>query len=537
MLRIVLAAALALLLAPVARADVLRAGDGEEYATAAEAFAAAADNPGPDTVILLGLDEAGAFGDAPGEPVELVGVASVLRGPLTLAEEGSSVATLTVEGDVELAGTAEDVLVGGDLDLGCEPARHLEVTGDAVSACADAAGVSDSLLRGTVELPTRYSAYTPAGGHVAGPGDVAGTDAALLRDAGDPEPLAPEEGITDIDGLPRMADGDGDGVARRDIGPREHHPTPVPLAAGNLLRNPGAEEGLAHWTAAGVIAVDYGTDPYPGVAAGEALGAGARMFAGGPVLSGTLTQAVDLRNLAPEIDAGGATATLAALVGGYRAEADAGSVALHYTGPDGSPVGGATELPPVSAFERGHAVTLLRRETSAAIPPLARTAIVTLTAQRSTGTFADAYFDDVALTVAVPPPDPGQPPPPPPPPPDDPTLKPFSGVAVLTARVKPGRGGRIRLRLGCADATIGRCGGVLTLVAVLRSDTQARRIGSAGFSLAPGATRRVRIRLSAAALRRLRRGRLRATLYAAARDGQGLTATSTSPVKLERRRR
>ena len=44
-----------------------------------------------------------------------------------------------------------------------------------------------------------------------------------------------------------------------------------------------------------------------------------------------------------------------------------------------------------------------------------------------------------------------------------PTLKPFSGVVVLTARPRIDRFGRIVTRMGCADATVGHCSGVVTV--------------------------------------------------------------------------
>lgn len=529
--RTLLGALIALCVSAPAEAAQLCAGTGCEHATAAEAFAVAEANGTADVLRLVGIDEQGTFGDG-GERLEVVAVDSVLEGPVTLEHAGSSVGGLVVRGALTTP-RAEDVEVQGDLVLGCLLSRHLTVTGDVTHGCpTDPAGVSDSLVLGTVGVPTRYSAYPPQV-HDAGPGDVATTDPAALREAGDPAPLGPAERLEDVGGLPRTADADGDGIARRDIGAREHHPVPPAPAAGNLLRNGGAEDGVAHWSAAGIASVGFGEGFFPTAAAANALGAGERFFSGGQVDQGTLTQAVDLRAHAPEIDAGGATVELSALLGGYRADADAALASVAFAGPDGGALG-ELSLPPVTAFDRGNAITLLRRRVAGAIPPLARQAVVTLRAQRSSGEVADGYFDDVALVATVPPPAPGEPPPPPP---DGPPLKPFSGVKVLTASARPDRRGRIRMQLACADATVGRCAGVLTLVAVLHSDELARRVGSAGFALAPGELRRIRLRVTSGAqgaLRRRRTGRLRATLYAAARDGQGLTATSTTPLTLRR---
>ena len=68
----------------------------------------------------------------------------------------------------------------------------------------------------------------------------------------------------------------------RDPGAFEPQPAAVPVPAGNLLRDPGAEDGGA-WTAADGFARErYGVFPFPSAATGAALGAGGTFFAGGP---------------------------------------------------------------------------------------------------------------------------------------------------------------------------------------------------------------------------------------------------------------
>lgn len=119
--------------------------------------------------------------------------------------------------------------------------------------------------------------------------------------------------------------------------------------------------------------------------------------------------------------------------------------------------------------DRANATTLLRREAAGAIPPRTRAIDVLLHGERQAGAYTDAYADNLALTLSVPgvavepPGDPGDPPV------DD--LRPFDGVAVLTARARTNAAGTVRLLLACADATVGACRGTLELRACCQAAT------------------------------------------------------------------
>jgi hypothetical protein len=264
--------------------------------------------------------------------------------------------------------------------------------------------------------------------------------------------------------------------------------------------------------------VRYGfSAAFPSAATGAALGGGARFFAGGAAEASTGAQRVDVSFLAPEIDRGAATARLAALIGGFLNQGDAGTVTAAFLDPAGASLGSVTLAGPGPA-ERLNTVTLLPRERTDAVPPLTRAIEVGLSAQRLVGDYDDASFDNLALTVTAP----GAPPPPPP----ERPLKPFAGVVVLTAKPRVDRFGRVVTRIGCHDNTVGHCSGVVTM-----RTTTRRRVGVVGLTLRPGSRRTVKIRLSASARRTLRkRRRLEVVLYIAVRDAQGATQTPTVPL-------
>ena len=333
-------------------------------------------------------------------------------------------------------------------------------------------------------------------------------------------------------------DGDGDGTARRDVGALERRPPRAPSTRGNLIANPGAEQGDAasddraspappHWTRTGAFtSVRYGTVSgafaFPSLAAAALLGGGDAFFSGGPSGAASLRQVVDVSRWAPEIDArGGDTVRLSALLGGFRASEDHAVVSASFLGPFGMPIH-AFALDSVSAAERGNATMLAARSESHRIPRLTRAIAVTVRAPAPGGSYNDAYADDIALVPRIVP------------------LRglarshrrarrPFAGAAVISARVRVDRRRRAGVRLACPSSTVGSCGGVVTLARLRSVILGARRIG-----LRPGEIRRLRIQLSARERRGLKR-RSAGHVYVAARDAQGLTRTLTAPVRILRR--
>jgi hypothetical protein len=567
--------------------------DCSERPTLAAALAAAAGEPGADTIRIGRHSEEGSFDDARGEPVRIVGAgrdATVLAGDVDLGEDGSAIAGLAirapgvtalalrgdgrdlqVEGDVRLRGgsalrssaiagaltTAGDVTMhsvailgpGVEVESGTLAARHLTVYGPGAAGVRLADGASatvdDSIVWGFARgfagaVSATHSDYPDAPGAVDPQlaADLGLAASSPLVDAGDQTPLAATEPLQDAAGEVRIMDGDGDGTARRDVGALERRPPAPPDTHGNVLANAGAEQGTAaeddraspappHWTRTGAFTtVRYGTVAgafaFPTLPAAALLRGGDAFFAGGPGRAASLRQVVDVSRWAPEVDArGGAAVRLSALLGGFRASEDHATVSATFRSAFGMRLGGAA-LDTVTAAERGHATMLAARAARMAIPRLTRTITVTVRAPAPGGSYNDAYVDNVALVERIAP------------------LRglvrprrkarhPFAGAAVISPRVRVDRRRRARVRLACPSATVGTCGGVVTLARRRTVILGARRI-----ALRPGEIRRLRIQLSQRERRALKR-RTAGHVYVAARDAQGLTRTVTARVRILRR--
>ena len=552
----------------------------ESRPTLEAALAAAADEPGTDTIRIGRHAEEGDFADAGGEAVRLVGAGravTALAGPVDLDEDASTITGLTVRAPgataLDLRGSAQGLAVEGDVRLrdgaalrtatvaggvttsgdvamhsvavtdvdvlsGLLIARHLTV--QAFAADPDArATLADSVVLGSVTGPVApaYSALPGGPDPRLGP-DLVPRASSPLVDAGDPTPLGADEPQEDAAGAVRAMDGDAEGTARRDMGAFERRPPSPPTTAGNLLLNPSAEQGEAatddrasppppHWTRTGAFtSVRYGTlagaFAFPSLDAAATVRGGGAFFSGGPGRAATLRQVVDVSRWAPEIDTrSGALVRLSALLGGFRASEDHAVVTARFLGPFGRSLG-TIALDTVTAAERGNATMLAPRLRRARVPRLTRAIAVRIHAGVPGGGYNDAYVDDVALIPRIAP------------------LRgllrprrharrPFAGAAVLSPRVRVDRRRRARVRVGCPNATFGSCAGVVTLARGRTVILGARRV-----ALRPGQIRRLRIQLS----RRERRALGRRTgghVYVAVRDRQGLTRTLTARVRIVRR--
>ena len=466
--------------------------------------------------------------------------------------DGSALRSSSIEGGLVAAGRVRMhsvQLSGLEVESGTLTAAHLTVFGTGAAGIRVVAGAQANLANSVVwgfqagasgAVTTTHSHLPESGvdpGFIAPPGDLRLRADSPLVDAGDPRPLDADEPESDALGAVRAMDGDGDGTAQRDVGAAERRPPPSPPTAGNLLANPGAEQGTAaeddtaspappRWRrTGGFTSVRYGAVvglvAFPTLDVASLLGAGDAFFAGGPSGAATATQVVDVSGWAPEIDGrAGVTMRLSALLGGYRLSDDRAVVSAHFRAPSGRRLGGFS-LDAVTAAERGNATMLMARLASAPVPRLTRSVAVTVRSGPPGGSYNDAYVDDIALVPRVPPLE-GVPPR------RARGRRSFGGVAVISRRVRVARG-RARVRIACPTASVRRCSGVVTL---------ARRrfviLGSRRVSLRPGESQRVRIPLSRRERRGLRRPS-RGHVYTAVRDAQGLTRNATAPVRIVRR--
>jgi hypothetical protein len=610
----VLFAVLALCAAWAARADAatycvgVQAPGCTVAGSAAEAFDVARSDSDTDTILLGRLTASGAFADAPGRAVHVVGLgatATVLRAggaapALRLQDSGTTVTGVRVEGgdalQIDAGATVRSAVVagrvrvrGGNAELGsvaisspapavqvtCAAAStdlalgHVTVTGTGAAGVTADCGVAgrsvtltaaNSVVWGftlgfAAGAGTRFSAgYSDFPGAVGetnrtvDPGFVAPGDPRLradspLVDTGRPGSLDAGEPHEDALGYVRAVDGNADGVPRRDVGALEYQPPPPRMPDGNFLVNPAAEAGHPAdddssspappaWTRTGNFTfVAYGTVagmfPFPSRRVAEALDAGDAFFAAGPKGGGSATQTVDLTSASPEIDLGLGTVTLSALLGGYRASGDGPIVEAVFRAPGGRALR-RVHIGPVSVDDRAAATNLVPRSAHAAIPPLTRTIAVTMRSTPPSGSYDDAYFDDVALVPLTS----GAPPHLPPAP--RAKLKPYAGVALTAGRIPVDSRRRAWVRVACGSRTVDRCRGVVTLTSRL-GGPGVKRLGRRRIEVRRGHVGRVLIGVSRATRRALHeRRQFSGRLYAATRDGQGLTKTSVSPVRVVR---
>ncbi|HET8952198.1 MAG TPA: hypothetical protein VFN44_16880 [Solirubrobacteraceae bacterium] len=545
----------------------------------------------PVRVIGLGADltrlRPGASGPTlrlldPGSSARMLRIDGGASAPALQIDDGAEIASSAIEGRVRLrGGTAElsSVLVdspGPGVEITCETAtarvtfEHVTVrgSGDAgvAGSCATAGRtiavtVADSIVWGSTRgfdldagsLSAAYSDFPEATGDAniaadprfTAPADARPQPGSPVLDAGRPGALSDTEPPEDALGFVRIADGTGDGALRRDMGALELQPPAPGAVMGNALANPGAEAGTPaeddtsspappQWSRTGAFTfVRYGTVvgnfPFPSRQIGEALGSGEAFFTAGPGKGNTATQLVDVSDAAPEIDLGEGSAAVSALLGGYRASPDGAIVEAEFRGPDGRALG-HLQIGPVTAADRGGATNLLPRSAAGAMPPLTRTVAVILRSVTAMGGYDDAYFDSVALVPRVSGGAPHR----------DPTsraggrMRPFSGVAVVSRRAAVDRRRRTWVRLACATRVVGRCTGTVTVTARITRSGE-RRVARRGFTLRRGRVKRISIPLSKAGRRAVAaKRRLRGHVYVAARDGQGLTRTSSSPARLVR---
>jgi hypothetical protein len=186
---------------------------------------------------------------------------------------------------------------------------------------------------------------------------------------------------------------------------------------GNLLRNPGAEDGQASqsgettveipaWqTTSTFTVVPYGGGgapdffTFPPTSESDRIHGGKNFFSGGfRAGTSTATQTVDTSRAATLVDAGRVTATLSAWLSGFLSQPDPGTVEADFMGERGGPLG-SVKIGPVTPDERDRDLKFVQKLAEAPVPPGTRTVRVTMTAVQQEGTYDDAYFDNLSFSL------------------------------------------------------------------------------------------------------------------------------------------
>ena len=157
------------------------------------------------------------------------------------------------------------------------------------------------------------------------------------------------------------------------------------------------------WTIEGnftAVPVQRRRSGFPTLAQSASWSGGANFFAGGPdTAASAATQSIDVAGAAPEIDAGGVTLALLALIGGYDGPGGRGDGDGDGARRERRHARARTTLAAVTMAERNPQTTLLARSATAPVPRGTRSITVRLAATRTAGNYNDGYVDNVSLTL------------------------------------------------------------------------------------------------------------------------------------------
>lgn len=184
------------------------------------------------------------------------------------------------------------------------------------------------------------------------------------------------------------------------------------LISKNLLRNGGAELGGAaadgksvvkpqSWQTVGTFtAVGYGVAGLPGTQTSANIGGGKHFFAGGPTTApASATQLVPVPlSWRKAVAAGLAFAQLSADLGGSRTKPDAAVVVVQFLSARGKALGGF-KIGPVTPAQRDNMTAMMPVQAVHAVARSSRTLRVTIASPGGTGTYDDAYADNVSLRL------------------------------------------------------------------------------------------------------------------------------------------
>jgi len=333
---------------------------------------------------------------------------------------------------------------------------------------------------------------------------------------------------------------------------------------GNLILNPGAEEGPAsadgstifvppYWIPkdaySRVTSVAYGAPGFLTADQGAAYGGGRSFFAGGPPEADPnifpnesgIYQIIDFPNsVVAEFAGGRVQATLSGCLGGYGDQNDYAELEANFTGGTGIHF---VRVTGPSGTERGGRTGLLPRSGTTVVPQGTSDILVYLTSVRTSGpqTYYDGYADNLSLILSpvgsVPPQPsctvsgpgapaasggPGAP------------VGPGPAPAVTTFLIARGsskatlRSGRVGVSLTCTSHDAPCKGSLRVTVPSLPASASSVTLGSRSFTIAATKTatvsvslrRRAKTRLAHMSARQLRRLKATATVTMGAASGR-----------------
>jgi len=144
----------------------------------------------------------------------------------------------------------------------------------------------------------------------------------------------------------------------------------------------------------------YGVSDYPQATDPGPAARGSNLFIGGANGdTASMTQTIDLSTYAAAVDGGRATFTLSGYLGGYASQDDNVTVTVEFKNAGGVTRGMAT-IGPVLAAERNSVTSLISKSATGAVPTAVRSAVVTMTFTRLSGTANDGYADELSLVLS-----------------------------------------------------------------------------------------------------------------------------------------
>ena len=180
---------------------------------------------------------------------------------------------------------------------------------------------------------------------------------------------------------------------------------PIPLGE-NLVKNPGAEAGagsddgskvpIPHWEVKGnFTAVLYGLADFPDVTESDDIDGGDNFFAGGPDRERSRAiQEIDVSSRATLIDREKLKVDVSAFQAGFQDQTDSGQVVVQFLNARGRRLG-ALRLEKVAGTNE-----IFEQVAGAKnVPKNTRKLRVLLISVRLEGTYADAYFDNIAVKL------------------------------------------------------------------------------------------------------------------------------------------